>query len=265
MRKISPSAASRTGTLRSRTAAKAAGNEVLRRLLRAAPELQAQLELVELPAGRELITPGQQLTRVYFPLSGVAAVRVALDDGSRGEVATVGREGVVSAATWLGLKRSDEQVLQQIPGHAYRLPARDVVHAMEHHRAVRTLLNRYTAYALRAAHQNLLCNGVHSLAQRTSRWLLQTADRAGTGQLFVTHSQLAAALGVRRQSVSEVLESLNRSELIEAGYRRISVTRHSALQSEACECYARMRRWYREVLGSHPLWWGREVRSSAQR
>ena len=227
-------------------------NALLERLLRAAPELRAQLALVDLPAGRELVAPGAQLTRVYFPLSGVAAVRVGLGDGSGSEVATVGREGVVSVAAWLGLKRSDEQVLQQITGRAYRLSALELVHAMGQHRQVRILLHRYTAYALRAAHQSVVCNAMHSLLQRTCRWLLQTADRTETRQLAVTHSQLAAALGVRRQSVSEVLEALSRGALVDAGYRRINVRRHPALQAHACECYARMRGWYGDLFGSRP-------------
>jgi Mn-dependent DtxR family transcriptional regulator len=56
----------------------------------------------------------------------------------------------------------------------------------------------------------------------------------------VTHEFLAAMLGVRRSSVSEVLEPLQESGLIRYSRGKFTVLNREGLKARSCECYRRI-------------------------
>src|ERR1700680_3830907 len=55
----------------------------------------AQLTPVTLSVKDVLFAPGQVITDVYFPISGVISLVTPLEDGNIVEVATIGNEGIV--------------------------------------------------------------------------------------------------------------------------------------------------------------------------
>ena len=69
-----------------------------------------------------------------------------------------------------------------------------------------------------------------------------TLDRVTSREIVVTQEMMAAVLGVRRESVTEVAGGLQRAGVI--SYRRghISVLHREGLNSRVCECYAAVRR-----------------------
>src|SRR5438105_10163782 len=79
---------------------------------------------------------------------------------------------------------------------------------------LRRLLILYHTAFLAQVSQAVACNGFHSVHQRCCRWLLMTQDRVHSNVFPMTHELLAEMLGVRRSSVSEVLEPLQEQGLI---------------------------------------------------
>ncbi len=90
--------------------------------------------------------------------------------------------------------------------------------------------------------QTAACNRHHSVEQQICLWLLMTLDRVTSREIVVTQEMMAAVLGVRRESVTEVAGDLQRAGVI--SYRRghISVLHREGLNSRVCECYAAVRR-----------------------
>src|SRR3954462_2712283 len=77
------------------------------------PELAAllpHLEPVSLPARTALHEPGQVISHVYFPTSGVASLLA----GGGVEAAVVGREGMVGLPVFLGTDRSTGRCVVQL-------------------------------------------------------------------------------------------------------------------------------------------------------
>jgi CRP-like cAMP-binding protein len=64
-----------------------------------------------------------------------------------------------------------------------------------------------------------------------------THDRVQSDVLVLTHEFLAIMLGVRRASVSEILEPLQHRGLILTRRGKITVLDRTGLESAACECY----------------------------
>jgi CRP-like cAMP-binding protein len=224
------------------------GNLLLDALLRESPALRGLGERVSLPMGAVLGRAGEDMRHVYFPITAVVSVLVGTSSGELADALTVGNEGMVSLAVWLDVRRGLETLVQQSGGELVRIESRRFCRALEANRSVRRLLHHFTAYSLRFSYQNAVCNAHHSVEQRTCRWLLNTADRAGTSQLALSHALLAQMLGVRRQSVSEVTTRLKQEGVIEQRRAQIEIRRRRDLERRACECYQALWDVYAQVV-----------------
>ena len=89
----------------------------------------------------------------------------------------------------------------------------------------------------------------HAVLQRCARRLSMTEDRVGSSEFTLTHELLAIMLGVRRSSVSEAADALQKMGAIR--YRRgaITVLDRTLLNATACECYAACKTAFATSLG----------------
>ena len=150
----------------------------------------------------------------------------------------VGPEGLIGASALLGGKVSAQQVIMQSPGIAHRITAATCKAAFDNNPRLRAVVLRFIEDLLNLSAQTAGCNRLHSVEQRSARWLLMASDRIASNLLPLTQEFLAAMLGVRRSGVSEAAGELQRSGLIR--YRRGEITivdRAPELEKTACECY----------------------------
>ncbi len=215
----------------------------LNQILAALPrdELQAlllRLEHAPLPYGRTLCEPGEPLKYLYFPTDGLITSLHVHESGAVTEVATVGREGMVSVALLLGEEIGTTRAVVVEAGHAYRLSA-------AHARALFAQGGEFQRLALRCAGgllvaltQTAVCNQRHSLEQQLCRWLLMRLDRLQADEIHLTQELIAQLLGVRRQGVAEAAKRLEKRGIIRCSRGSIRILDRHALEQRACECYA---------------------------
>jgi CRP-like cAMP-binding protein len=206
------------------------------RLLAALPEptraaLVGRAERIALAQKDVVVQRGAMVSEVYFPLSGLLSLVVRVSEAAAVEVATVGNEGFVGAAGYLGAGHSSTEVVVQIPGEALKVPLEALP------READGLLARYIAALMTQMSQSTACNYLHSVAQRLSRWLLMTHDGVEGDELELTQEFLAQMLAVRRPTVSEVACVLQDAGIIEYHRGRIRILDRSRLEEGACECY----------------------------
>jgi hypothetical protein len=175
-------------------------------------------------------------------------------DGRLVEVATVGTEGMLGIATFLGERLGSGTSVLQVPAGAGRdgaLPAMAVEAFVQHTSSpgpFRDIVGRYAQVNLLQVMQCTACNALHNIEERCSRWLLQTHDRIGQDEFVLKHEFLAIMLGVSRPSVTIVLGALQKAGLISNHYGRIRVLDRTNLESASCECYETIAR-HHERLG----------------
>jgi CRP-like cAMP-binding protein len=235
-------------------APEATGNDLLDRL---PPETRGALgdtsRLVHLPQRDTLWEPGGRVDHVYFPVSGVVSLLAVTRDGVSVEVATVGREGMVGLPVFLGQRgRAPGCAISQIPGDGLLVDAARFETLVQGHGAFGERLRRYTNAVLIHVTQGAICNRLHSVEQRLSRWVLEMDDRIRPEELPVTHEFLAQMLGVRRASVTEAVAQLVRDGALAHERGRLRVRDHDGLAGHACECYEVVRRAYDDVLDGGP-------------
>lgn len=207
------------------------------------------LQRVALSAGEIISDAGGRTRYVFFPETAVFSLIIVMSDGAAVEAATVGNEGIVGLAAFLGQGTLTTQCLAQIAGDAQRLPAVTFLHALRESPTLGVQLRRYTQAFINQLAQSVACNRLHTIDQRCARWLLMTHDRVGGGDSFdLTQEFLSYMLGVRREGVSGASRALQHLGII--SYRRghISVLDRPALERAACECYGATRADYARLF-----------------
>jgi len=143
---------------------------------------------------------------------------------------------------------SAQHVVMQLPGTAHLIPAARCKTVFDRNPGVRAVLLRFIEDLLNLSAQTAACNRLHSVEQRTARWLLMAAHRVGGDVLPLTQEFLAAMLGVRRSGVSEAAGELQRSGLIRYRRGQITIVDRAGLEKTAWECYGLDRRRVERLL-----------------
>lgn len=232
------------------------GNRLLDLLLRSDREsmLEASLDRINLPFGRVLFEPGDNVTHALFPCEGtVLTMLTVMSDGTVVEAASVGCEGALGTIVSEGHKPAFCRATVQVPGPVIRIEASRLRAAKVRLPGVRDGLARYNEALLAQMAQSVACSALHSAEARTCRWLLTLHDRVGAESVPVTQEGLAEMLGVRRTTVTRLLSGLGTERLIERRRGRVFIADRPGLERKACECYRAVRHHFERIApGLYP-------------
>jgi CRP-like cAMP-binding protein len=224
-------------------------NHLLASLLAADFELlRPHLRPVQLVQGAVLVEAGGPLTRVYFPHSGVISLVASLADGEMIEVAMVGRDSIFGASAALDGRISVTNAIVQLPGTASVLDVAYLRKASDKNSAFRTTLIRHEEVLFAQAQQSAACNAAHTVEARLSRWLLCMRDLSESDTLPITQEFLAQMIGVQRNSVSIVANTLQQAGVIRYNRGLIEITDLEGLKKTSCECYEAVKAHYDRLL-----------------
>jgi CRP-like cAMP-binding protein len=211
--------------------------------------LGLDVEIITLAPRNSTHAVGALMRYVDFPISAVLSVVALLEDGDAVEVATVGSEGFVESDAALNSPHSQRSSFCQVGGAVGRMAIGQFEVRMAGSATFAQLMRRNVRATLFSAQQFAACNAKHAVLQRCARWLSMTEDRVGSSAFRLTHELLAIMLGVRRSSVSEAADTLQKMGAIR--YRRgaITVLDRALLHATACECYGACKAAFATSLG----------------
>ena len=209
---------------------------------------ESRLELVDLPLGTVLHEPDGQLEHVFFPTTAIISLLYVMQSGASAEIASVGREGLLGIALFMGGQSTPSRAVVMCAGQGFRLPAAVIQEEFERSPAVMHLLLRYTQALITQMAQTAVCNRHHALDQQLCRWLLLSMDRVSGDELAMTQELIANMLGVRREGVTEGAVKLQQAGLIRYSRGRITVRDRKGLEARACECYGVVKKEFDRLL-----------------
>ena len=226
------------------------GNALLDRLSANEYErLAGELEPVTLDVRTVLFQPDELITDVYFPTSGMVSLAVIMEDGTATEVATIGKEGMVGTAVFLGSESMPVQAICQVAGEAVRMGSAALRKEAKRDGGLRDALERYTQALFAQIAQASVCNRLHPIEARMARWLVMTHDRVDVDEFALTQEFLAEMLGVRRATVTVTAGALQKAGYIQYSRGRIRIVDRAGLEAATCECYAVIKQEYDRLLG----------------
>jgi CRP-like cAMP-binding protein len=187
--------------------------------------------------GRTLQAQGAAVRDVYFPNGGVFSVTNEMRSGAQVEVATVGSEGMLGIAVFLGGRSGAGRAFAQVPNGPFSSMTVQRFAKESATGPFRDIVARYAQAHLLQVMQGAACNALHDVKSRCCRWLLQTQDRVESEEFLLKHEFLAIMLGVQRPTVTLVMGALNRSGIVSSRYGHIRVLKRKRLEDSSCECY----------------------------
>jgi CRP-like cAMP-binding protein len=214
--------------------------------------LLPKLEHVALKRGEIVYRADQEIEEVYFPEDAVVAMIDTTDDRRTVEVGVIGREGIVGINIFLGGVVTPDKAIVQLPGGAFKMKSQDLRTNVRFGSALQRLLLAYTRTFLAVISQSVACSQHHTIGQRVARWLLTMSDYSGSREFPMDHAWIAAMLGVRRSSITEVSQDLRAAALIGYGRGRIKVVDKPGLVKKSCECYRFIRQQYEGLHADLP-------------
>lgn len=194
-----------------------------------------------LARGDILMNASDHVDLVYFPVTADIANVIRLSDGLAGMATTVGRDGVTGLAAFLANEPLGWDILVQIGGEAWSLPADRLRQQTMASPDLQALLMRLTHKNQVEAAVNAVCNLRHPVMPRLARWLLTTQDRTGVAEFSMTQEEIGALLGVQRTTMNEAFQELSSHDAIVISRGKTRIGNRTALKRCACECYGAMK------------------------
>lgn len=210
--------------------------------------LLPDLKPVPLPLGWTLHCSGDQERYLYFLTMGIVSKSHVTANGTSTEFAVTGSEGVIGVAQVLGGESMLSRAVVLSAGFAYRLGAELLKSELKHHGQLLRLLLRYIQALIAQTGQIAACNRHHSVEQQLCRYILSSLDRLPSNDLTLTQELIADSLGVRRSSITSAAGKLQQAGLIHYSRGHITVLDRPSLETQACECYAVLKREYDRLL-----------------
>lgn len=216
--------------------------------------LMPRMERVPMTRKRVLHKGGDPIHEVYFPNDGVCSMTTVMRDGRMVEVATIGNEGLVGLSAIFGRGTANSESLVQVPGtDAWALPVSDFRAELEQSTGLALVVNRYLQAFLVMVLQSTACNSLHSAEERCARWLLMTRDRVGGDEFPMTQELLAVMLGVRRPTITLILQKLGQRGLVRYSRGRLAIANGPQLEQVSCECYSTVKIEFDRLLAPLPV------------
>jgi hypothetical protein len=231
-------------------------NNLLRHLSAGDFALIAPYLAPEKAEANELIyNPGDDVDTVHFPCGpSLASYLVPSEDGRDVETVLVGREGAVGGIVSLGYLPAYTRITVKFGGPFVRLPVGKLDSAKTASASLRNVFARYADCMLAQMFQSTACNAIHSIEQRTAKWIISAMERTdGDNIVPLTHEQLATLLGVGRSYASRVIQTFKAEGILQTRRGSILVHNREALQMRACLCNETVKNHFEEVLrGVYP-------------
>lgn len=220
-------------------------NHLLKAMTREAiKRLWPDLESVDLPLGTQLYRPYQAIEHVYFPEGSMASIVANTKLGESTEVGVVGREGAVGLDVLMGRDSSPHESMIQIANGGYRIGTAAMRKEFRRGGHVHDAMLLFVYKLMSQISQTTLCNRLHSLSERLSRWLLLCHDRVYGDQLDLTQEFIGIMLGATRVSVTVAASELQTAGFIKYTRGHITILDRKGLEDSTCECYAAVKREY---------------------
>ncbi|WP_245411928.1 Crp/Fnr family transcriptional regulator [Methylocella silvestris] len=210
------------------------------------------LRPMELAQGAILFSAEDQISRIYFPESGVVSIVVGLSTGQFIEAGMFGRNSVIGAGALTNGPTAINQAIGQVSGRGIVGETTALKRLVETSETMRPLIAKYEQSTVAQIQQVGACNAAHTLEERLSRWLLQVRDLIQSDDLPLTQEFLSQVLAVQRSSVTLIARSLQEAGFITYRRGRIHIVDGGALSENGCECYGAINAHFHRLIGWKP-------------
>jgi hypothetical protein len=138
--------------------------------------------------------------------------------------------------------------LVQVKGRAIALPTSAVTGNPARLAYMWRALSLYSLLLYRHSVISVGCSQFHSPSQRIARWLSAHKHRTGLKSYPFTTAFFAAQVGLNEKIVSEILAEFHAEDIIELGFKNVTISNQERLLEKSCECFEKAKQAVDEYL-----------------
>lgn len=194
------------------------------------------LQLVDLPQCKLLFKTGQPVTLSYFPITAAISTVYECSKSVKLEVETIRNDGVFGLPPLLD-NHCMTSATVQCAGQVYCIEASLFKQEIARSNELLQILLKYVQFRMTKIAQIAVCSRFHSIEQQLCRVLLNILDYSSTNSIEITQQIIANKLNVRRESITQYANNLQRLGIISMKRGSITILNRSALEKLSCECY----------------------------
>ena len=168
------------------------------------------------------------------------------------ETLLVGREGAAGQIVGPHPSMANSTLAVKFGGSFVKVSAAALEMAKSTSSSLRQLFDREVECLLARVMQAAACNAVHSVEQRTAKWIIALTAVTADGEVRFTQEQLAAILGVNRSYAARVIQKFKADHILQTRRRAIQVLDPRRLQARSCRCHELAEAFTNDVLAGPP-------------
>ena len=220
-------------------------NKILNSLTKADIErIRPKLEVVELVRNQVIYAAGDKIRFVYFPERSMISIIASTESGQTAEVAVIGSEGATGVDVIMGTDIAVNEHMAQIDDRALRIKTSDLREECNDCGDLQAALLQFMRRLMAQISQTALCNRLHNVDKRLSRWLLMCHDRSGPDPMNLTQEFISLMLGANRTTVTMTAIKLQNLGLISYSRGNLQIVDRPGLEAFTCSCYEIIREAY---------------------
>jgi CRP-like cAMP-binding protein len=206
--------------------------------------IRSQSRQQDLPEGVIAWDMGDEISDIFFPITGMISVRVLTPDGHAIEVASIGRQTAGGLYEQAGRLPVLTHGVVAVPGRFVRISGYAFGAAVRENTEIRSLAAACDSWLLRQSQLIAACNATHPADCRLCRYLLRTSDGLAADIIPFTQEAIAQSLGIRRTTATLIAQDLQQRGIISYRRGKIVISDRARLEAAACDCYAMLGRRY---------------------
>ena len=211
--------------------------------------LLPHLGLVNLRARHALLEHGGTSVRAFFPVAGLVSLTREFPDGSRGQAALVGREGVLGLPLFMSGAEMPTSAVVQCTGYSLALGREPLIEEWSRGGVFMRVLLRYASLLQSQVSQLAKCRSEHPVQQQLCRLILMTTEQLTGQDVALPQDFVPRLLGVSADEVDASVRSLRLDGALTVRHDgSLVVQDRSLLQARACECERCIRDEYHRSL-----------------
>ena len=216
--------------------------------------LAPHLRVVAYGPREVLIEAHEALESALFPLQGLNAAYLTLEDGAGAEVAIGGHGGMAGVSVLTGAETEQTETRALMAGSALSIRADLLRSLLLAQPDLREALEWFVPALMAQISIAVVCNRLHSADQRLARWLLTASARTESSRLSLSQETIAASLGIRRTGVSEAMSRLAKSGAVRCQRNLVVIVDKTKLASRSCGCFRELELVRDHHLPANPPW-----------
>jgi CRP-like cAMP-binding protein len=165
-------------------------------------------------AGEVLYRESTPFSHAVFLNRGIISLMGERGDGSFGEKASIGREGLLGVAVMLGGENALSCSVVRVSGEATYIPMQAIREAADRFGCFRYIMMRYARSFIVQLLETVLSARLDQAQAQIADWLSMAHVRMEGEPFGLTQDSLAEALGVRRITVGSTLSMLKREGIV---------------------------------------------------